>query len=69
VGIGQQCSPIAESIGIAAVSEHLPKPDRSCTAAILFGFEYKSSSAFIYVLRNYNTHAAVQQTSPDVRPE
>ena len=36
VGMQEHSTPVAETTGSATVSEHLPKPEMSCMAAILF---------------------------------
>src|SRR5699024_2824889 len=38
VGIQAHSTPVAETTGSATVSEHFPKPEMSCTAAILLSF-------------------------------
>ena len=38
VGIQAHSTPVADTTGRATVSEHFPKPEMSCTAAILLSF-------------------------------
>ena len=50
VGMHAHSTPVADTTGSATVSEHLPKPDTSFTAAILFSFSSLTSMCAILAL-------------------